>query len=242
MMSLRLIATLLDYPTDEVYPHLGLIKSLFLDDGSLPATTQASLCAFVDSAMQKDLLDWQSEYDGLFERGRSVSLHLFEHVHGESRDRGQAMVELLKQYRNAGLELSVKELPDYLPVYLEFAATQGDQALSWVVDVAHVLTLLQARLEERSSDYALLIGALLQLANVSVDLAPVREQVAAEERDDTPEALDKIWEEEVVSFTAPDSSSCSSQRYRPSPEQRCDDVTTVQLVDSSAPQTTLSRS
>ena len=232
MKALRLIATLLDYPTDEVYPHLDLIDSLFRDDGSLPNTVKDSLTAFIHKKMNQDLLDWQSEYDGLFERGRSVSLHLFEHVHGESRDRGQAMVELLGQYRAAGLELSVKELPDYLPVYLEFAATQGDQALNWVVDVAHVLTLLQARLEERESDYALLLGALLRLANIEVDLAPVRQQVANEERDDTPEALDKIWEEEVVSFTGPDAGSCPSSRQRPTPEQRCDDVSTVQWVNA----------
>ncbi|WP_020407636.1 nitrate reductase molybdenum cofactor assembly chaperone [Hahella ganghwensis] len=232
MKALRLIATLLDYPTQEVYQHLDLIGNMIREDTSLPLVTRESLTVFVSQAQNKDLLDWQSEYDGLFERGRSVSLHLFEHVHGESRDRGQAMVELIRQYRNAGLELSVRELPDYLPVYLEFAATQGDQALGWVVDVAHVLTLLQARLEERESDYALVIGALLRLADIELDLTEVREQVAKEERDDTPEALDKIWEEEAVSFTAPDDTSCPSSRYKPSPTQRCDDVSTVQWVEA----------
>ncbi|OZG72336.1 nitrate reductase molybdenum cofactor assembly chaperone [Hahella sp. CCB-MM4] len=232
MKALRLIATLLDYPTQEVHGNLDLIENLVREDSSIPLLARESLTLFIHQAREKDLLDWQSEYDGLFERGRSVSLHLFEHVHGESRDRGQAMVELLRQYRDAGLELSVRELPDYLPVYLEFAATQGNQALGWVMDVAHVLTLLQARLEERESDYTLVMGALLRIADVEVDLAELRKQVAGEERDDTPEALDKIWEEEAVSFTAPDNNSCPSSRYRPSPAQRCDDVSTVQWVEA----------
>ncbi len=98
----------------------------------------------------------QARYDGLFERGRSVSLLLFEHVHGESRDRGQAMVDLLDRYTQAGLEIDVTELPDYLPLYLEYLSPLPDaeSARAGLAEVAHILALLALRLEERGSGYA----------------------------------------------------------------------------------------
>ncbi|MDG9670948.1 nitrate reductase molybdenum cofactor assembly chaperone [Hahella sp. CR1] len=235
MVILKLISRLLDYPTEELYASSALVRGLVKDDQLLTTLTRRRLENFIDDFFSRDLLDLQSEYDGLFERGRAVSLHLFEHVHGESRDRGQAMVNLLQQYREAGLEISVRELPDYLPVYLEFAATQGEQARGWLQDVAHILALLAARLEERDSPYALLVHALIELAEVDVNLASLREQIKGEERDDTPEALDKIWEEEAVTFTQDSAmNSCGDARYRPAASQRKDDVMPVQLLDPAA--------
>ena len=237
MLICRVFSRLLDYPTEQLHEYADELRSLVTTEEAVPEPVRQNVLSFLDGRLSQDLLDWQSDYDGLFERGRSVSLHLFEHVHGESRDRGQAMVDLLTQYRQAGLELAANELPDYLPLYLEFVATQGDQAKAWLQDVAHVLALLTARLQERDSDYALLVDGLLQLAGSQVDLAPLREEVAQEARDDTPEALDKIWEEEMVSFATGDpmgqNSSCGTARYRPTPEQRQDDVMAVQWVEPS---------
>ena len=246
MQCLRIISRLLDYPTTDLAEYADELRALLADDKDLSEGSRTALAVFLNQRLNQDLLEWQSDYDGLFERGRSVSLHLFEHVHGESRDRGQAMVDLLAQYREAGLELDVRELPDYLPLYLEFVATQGDQATGWLQDIAHVLALLTARLQERDSDYALVTQALLDLSGVAVELAPIREEVAKEERDDTPEALDRIWEEEVVSFTGGDmagvtgapgagiADACSSGRYKPTPAQRQDDVMPVKIFDSSS--------
>lgn len=237
MLICRVFSRLLDYPTEQLHAYADELRSLVETAESVPGPVRQNLLTFLEGRLSQDLLDWQSDYDGLFERGRSVSLHLFEHVHGESRDRGQAMVDLMAQYRQAGLELNVNELPDYLPLYLEFVATQGEGAVAWLQDVAHVLALLAARLQERESDYALVVEALLQLAGSQVDLAPLREEVAREERDDTPEALDKIWEEEMVSFATGDpmgqGSSCGTASYRPTPAQRQDDVMAVQWVEPS---------
>src|SRR5690606_12119074 len=133
--------------------------------------------------------------------GRAHSLWLFEHVHGESRDRGQAMVDLLDNYRRAGLELAHNELPDYLPLFLEFLATQGeDNARAWLQDVAYILALVQCRLEKIGSDFAAPLAALVELAGTRLDLGEVRHRVADEARDDTPEALDQAWEEEEILF------------------------------------------
>ena len=81
----------------------------------------------------------------MFERGRALGLWLFEHVHGESRDRGQAMVDLIEQYKQAGLQLNLNELPDYIPLFLEFLATQGSEnAREWLSEVEHILAYLCA--------------------------------------------------------------------------------------------------
>lgn len=231
MQILRLISALLDYPTEPLKEGLDDALEMVMSE-SLPDVARDCLSAFILHRKQQNLLDWQSEYDGNFDRGRAVSLHIFEHVHGESRDRGQAMVNLLNQYRQAGLELDAHELPDYLPLYLEFASTQGANAVGWLQDVTHILALLQTRLEDRTSDYARLIKALIAIAEIQVDFAPLREQVAKEEPDNTPEALDKIWEEEAVTFSNQSAlQGCEGGQYRPAPQQRKDDVMPVQLMD-----------
>ncbi|MEX2961805.1 nitrate reductase molybdenum cofactor assembly chaperone [Microbulbifer sp. TYP-18] len=215
MKVLNVISRLLDYPSDELVRNLNELTNWVAESDELDAPLRDRLLAFISHYECMDALDWQSEYDGLFERGRAVSLHLFEHIHGESRDRGQAMVDLLERYRAAGLALSQRELPDYLPIYLEFCATQGEGAYEWVHDITHVIALLSARLSKRESPYHLLMDALLQMAGVSVDLSALQQEVANEERDDTPQALDKIWEEEVVSFTG----KCDQSIARPSAAQ-----------------------
>ena len=83
------------------------------------------IATLIDQMAALGELEAQAKYDSLFERGRSLSLWLFEHVHGESRDRGQAMVDLMAQYDMAGFEINAKELPDYLPMYLEFLSHQA---------------------------------------------------------------------------------------------------------------------
>ncbi|WP_193166155.1 nitrate reductase molybdenum cofactor assembly chaperone [Microbulbifer hainanensis] len=232
MKILRLLSRLLDYPDESLYGNLAEIES-FLRSQELEDRVREPLLRFVDHFKDYDLMDWQSEYDGLFERGRAVSLHLFEHIHGESRDRGQAMVDLMAQYQAAGLELAERELPDYLPTYLEFCATQVTQAHGWLADVSHVLALVAARLQKKDSPYADPFEALLALADVAVDMEALTIQVRGEERDDTPEAIDKVWEEEMVTFTAGQTgSACEQSITRPDPLQYRDD-TALNLVDAS---------
>lgn len=158
----------------------------------------------------------QARYDGLFERGRSVSLLLFEHVHGESRDRGQAMVDLLDRYTRAGLQIDVPELPDYLPLYLEYLSLLPFAAASeGLAEVAHILGLLALRLEERGSAYAAIFEALLELGGERPDLGALRRDQAQEQRDDSLEAIDRAWEETPVSFTDPAGGCPSSSGRRP---------------------------
>ena len=230
MKSLRVLSLLLDYPTADLHnARAGLLELI----EELPVTPNAieSLADFINQRCAGDLLDWQAEYDGLFERGRSLSLLLFEHIHGESRDRGQAMVDLLQQYKTAGLQLTAKELPDYIPLYLEFLSTQGEEnARLGLEEIAHIVALLLCRLQDRSNSYAAVFAALLQLSGAKVDLVDLRKQLATEKRDDTPEALDKVWEEEAVTFTAQSAGdACSAANYRPTGDQRRDQEQVLDL-------------
>ncbi|WP_347330551.1 nitrate reductase molybdenum cofactor assembly chaperone [Marinimicrobium locisalis] len=231
MKSLRVISLLMEYPTAELMEGRAELVEL-VSSMNLKGKQREALLAFVEQRTGGDLMDWQAEYDALFERGRSLSLLLFEHVHGESRDRGQAMVDLMNQYQQAGLAIDANELPDYLPLYLEFLSTQGpDNARAGLQEVEHILGLLAARLKERESNYAALFEALLHWCGDRVDIEQMREQVAGEARDDTPEALDQVWEEEAVTF-GPDAQAegCNVQ-YRPESGQRRDQEQILNLME-----------
>jgi nitrate reductase delta subunit len=234
MKILSIISRLLDYPTFELYQHGPAIVDLIAQDEVLDASSKTALLEFVNQRFGNELLDWQSDYDGLFERGRSLSLLLYEHIHGESRDRGQAMVELLKQYRAAGLDIGVKELPDYIPLFLEFVSTQGEEnARGWLQDVAPVIALLAVRLEERKCNYAALFTSLMALSQVSVDLNELRTQVKLEKPDNSKEALDKVWEEEAVVFGGDAvNGGCPTATTKPSEGQRRDQDVPIHFVDA----------
>jgi len=223
MKILRLLSLLLDYPSQTLVDAKDDLL-LVVNSSPIDATDKAAINQFILSRCEGDLMDWQSDYDGLFERGRSLSLLIFEHIHGESRDRGQAMVNLVNQYKQAGLELGVKELPDYLPLYMEFLSTQGEQnAQIGLEEIAPVLAVLACRADQRKTDYAVIFHTLLKLSRAEVDLADIRAQISNEKRDDTAKELDKVWEEEMVTFmdNQQATSGCSSG-YRPSEQQRRD--------------------
>ena len=143
------------------------------------------------------------------------------------------MVDLIANYRQAGLQISQHELPDYLPLFLEFLSTQGrDNAVSWLLDMEHILALLQCRLEKRESDYALLFELLLSIAGSRVSLDEVRERIADEKRDDSKQAIDKEWQEEEVTFGADSlEKSCDGTQRKPSESQRQDLDVPLHWVD-----------
>lgn len=234
MKILSLLSRLIDYPTDEVYGLKAEISDFIANDLHLNEADKNALGDFVSQRFTDSLLDWQSDYDGLFERGRSLSLLIYEHIHGESRDRGQAMVDLLKQYRAAGLDIGVRELPDYIPLFLEFVSTQGDEnAKGWLQDIAPILALLTVRLEKRECNYSAIFHSLVSLSEADVDLQALREQVKDEKRDDTKKALDKVWEEEAVTFGGDAvNGGCPTDAGKPGESQRRDQDVPIQFIDA----------
>jgi len=234
---LALISRLIDYPeteaTEELCAAKNEIEQLINNDELLCDDDKAGLISFIEGRTSMEILDWQSEYDALFERGRSLSLFLFEHLHGESRDRGQAMIDLIAEYKKAGLDIGIRELPDYIPLFLEFASTQGENnARGWLQDVSHILALLKVRLEQRECDYAILFSVLVRLAKTEINFDDIAVQVKGEKRDDTNAAIDKVWEEEMVKF-GPDSSSdgCSDGTNKPSQSQRRDQNVPITMMN-----------
>ncbi|PIM84585.1 nitrate reductase molybdenum cofactor assembly chaperone [Raoultella planticola] len=203
MIELVVVSRLLEYPDADLWQHQNELFDVLATSEKLEKADAQALGVFLRDLTAQDLLDAQAAYSELFDRGRATSLLLFEHVHGESRDRGQAMVDLLNQYEQHGLMLDSRELPDHLPLYLEYLAQLPEsEAIGGLQDIAPILALLCARLQQRESRYAVLFEQLLKLANSAVDEAKVAEKIADEARDDTPQALDAVWEEEQVKFFA----------------------------------------
>ncbi|MCT4703606.1 nitrate reductase molybdenum cofactor assembly chaperone [Enterobacteriaceae bacterium H20N1] len=203
MIELLVISRLLEYPDAALWQHQQELHDALAEGEALNLQQAAQLKDFIAALCGRDLLDAQASYSELFDRGRATSLLLFEHVHGESRDRGQAMVNLMGQYEQAGMEIDSRELPDHLPLYLEYLSQRpAAEARGGLQDVAPILALLSARLKQRESDYAVLFDVLLGLSESNVAVDSVSKQIADEARDDTPQALDAVWEEEQVKFIA----------------------------------------
>ena len=202
MKTLRVLAALISYPTADLVAAADEIRDAIDADTVLPAAERAGLHRLIDDLTGGDLYDLQERYGLLFDRTRALSLHLFEHVHGESRDRGQAMVDLLKLYEESGYTPTATELPDYLPLFLEYASTRSPQAaIELVGQPATVIAALKERLAKRSSPYGAVMSALLAISKARLDekaLATLRAEPDPEP--DDLEALDAAWEEEEVTF------------------------------------------
>lgn len=201
-LSYRALAVLLSYPSEAVRGQVPAAAAVLADDARIPRPVRRALGKLAETLSAGDLLEQQERYVWLFDRTRSLSLNLYEHVHGESRDRGQAMVALLELYRSKGLELSANELPDYLPVFLEFLSTlPDDEADSLLGEAAHVLSALGERLHKRASPYRAVFDALTALAADPADAEALAAMMR--EPDDNPddlEAMDKLWAETAVTF------------------------------------------
>jgi nitrate reductase molybdenum cofactor assembly chaperone NarJ/NarW len=200
-LTLRAISRLMAYPTEGLKAALPEIRTVIEAERMLDAAQVKSLLGLVDELDQDSVLAQQERYVALFDRGRALSLHLFEHVHGESRDRGQAMVDLMEHYHAAGLYLDAHELPDYLPLMLEYLSTRQRGEIDELLgDAIGVIVLLGARLRERGSRYHVLFDALEAIAGSPAEAAELRKTAAAEGPDETIEKMDEIWAEEQVTF------------------------------------------
>lgn len=201
-LTYRALALFLRYPTEEVRALAAAAQEVVETEALVPPAIRRALAKLAAELAADDLFDLQERYVWLFDRTRSLSLNLYEHVHGESRDRGPAMVALLELYRSKGLELSANELPDHLPVFLEFLSTLPDKdAASLLGEAAHVLSALGERLHKRASPYRAVFGALSALAADPADAAALA--ALLQEPDDDPddlEAMDRLWAETAVTF------------------------------------------
>ncbi|SMR70878.1 respiratory nitrate reductase chaperone NarJ [Aliiroseovarius halocynthiae] len=212
--SLKAISLVLSYPTRELQQAMPEIGAVLASDSRLTAAARRDLRPMVEALGAQDIYDLEEQYVLLFDRSRTLSLNLFEHVHGESRDRGGAMVSLVEMYREAGFDPVSSELPDHLPVLLEFLSTRPyAEVQDTLADAAHILDALSERLVRRESPYAAVFAALLQLSGVEADKEAVAELLEQPEDDPNDlEALDEIWEESEVRFGPDPNAGCPQVR------------------------------
>lgn len=187
--TLRVFSHLLDYPSSVVRTHLAELQNALHDEGAIRDTRLAEIDALFQWIANTAPLDVEADYVAVFDRGRSTSLHLFEHIHGDSRDRGPAMIDLAQTYEKAGLYLAEGELPDFLPALLQFVSTQPPrEARSFLAEMTEIFNALFSALKLRQSPYASVVGALIELAGETAQAVTLAPEVP----------LDEAWSEPVA--------------------------------------------
>ncbi|MCW3783159.1 nitrate reductase molybdenum cofactor assembly chaperone [Defluviimonas salinarum] len=214
MKTFKALSALLSYPTADLQSAVPAIRDVLEAEGLLHLGQRLALEPLLAGMEEGDIYDLQERYVLLFDRSRTLSLNLFEHIHGESRDRGGAMVDLLETYRTGGFDLTGPELPDHLPVLLEFLSTRPlTEAQEILADAGHIIAVLAERLTRRDTPYAAVLTALAKVANAGTD-SPEAEALLSEKDDDPEdlEALDAVYEEAQVTFAPDPNAGCPISR------------------------------
>lgn len=214
MKSLKALSAVISYPKPDLVAALPDIRAALHEEGLLAEGLLAGLDRFLDWMAMADDYELEETYVHLFDRSRALSLNLFEHVHGESRDRGQAMVDLKALYERHGLHMGQGELPDYLPLFLEFLSLLPlDEARAHLRNAAHIVAALHERLVKRETPYAAPFAAIAELAGEGAQDAAIMDDDGIEPDDLA--ALDAAWEEAAVTFGPGEAlDGCSSDRLK----------------------------
>ena len=210
--TFRALSALLAYPTEDLSPAIPEITAAIEAEGLISVEAREQLRPLLADLGTLDLYDLQERYVELFDKTRRHSLHLFEHIHGESRDRGQAMVDLLEHYQRGGLLIAANELPDFIPLFLEFLSARPlEEARGLLKETAHIFSLLEERLAKRTGGYAAVFTAVLSIIN---ETAVIADMVEIDEPDDLA-SIDAAWEETAVTFGPGNATDgCSVDRLR----------------------------
>ncbi len=162
----KILSLLLSYPGDELQQFLDDVDSELKSEMLLPNEVVDGIARFVHHFKATSITDWQAHYVQLFDNSRRTSLYLFEHLKGDSKDRGQAMVDLIEMYRHHGLELCMNELPDYLPVFLEFLSDmKSDQASDILAETIAIIDRIYRSLDETDNIYRYILQAVISLSS-----------------------------------------------------------------------------
>ncbi len=210
MRSFRVLAHLLSYPQSQWISHMDELKQVLLEEKLLKAKPLKNIMAFMDDLADTDLMAAQEIYVELFDRGRAHCLHLFEHVHGESRFRGQAMVDLADRYKSKGLQIGTGELPDYLPLMLEFISiSAAEEGLELLEQSAPVIATIGEKLKRQKSGYASVFAAIVSLSGARLSEADIKKAAdSALPEIKTLDELDEQWQEPEAFGGAPECGTC----------------------------------
>jgi len=210
--TFKALSALLSYPSGELCAAIPEITEAIAADGLVSDQARMQLHPLLTDLSTLDLYDLQERYVELFDKSRRHSLHLFEHIHGESRDRGQAMVDLVEHYRHGGLVVAANELPDFIPLFLEFLSARPlEEARGLLGETAHIFALLEERLAKRTGGYGAVFMAIRSIISAPAVIADTAE---IDEPDDL-SAIDAAWEETAVMFGPGNATDgCSVDRLR----------------------------
>lgn len=159
MRLYKILSVLLEYPDQELIDHLPELHSeidtcLDMDDAERVAMRQ-----FLAHLQGTPLTTLQADYVQTFDLTAEHSLHLTHHLFGDDKNRGPALIDLGELYKDYGVEVVTNELPDYLPLILEFAAYLDDSEASvFLADANKVLGVLADNLNIAGSPYAALLS------------------------------------------------------------------------------------
>ncbi len=168
MKTFKVLSLLLMYPEADLQAALPEFEAALADEAGINGNALGRLAPLFELLSKSDLIALQENYVATFDRNPSHSLHLFEHIHGESRDRGPAMINLLEEYWKHGVDAVDSELPDYVPLFLEFLSLLPDEeALPLLGDAVHVLALIGRKLDANGSPYATAFQVLEALSPVA---------------------------------------------------------------------------
>jgi len=213
MKTLKVLAILLSYPDINVYKNVDDLSEVLKQEGILPKKILKNLLEFIDDYKNKDFLELQERFVTTFDRSRAHCLNLFEHIHGESRDRGPAMVDLVEMYANKGLFVDKKELPDYLPLFLEYLSLcDTEEAIESLGDTIDIIALIGGHLKKDKSPYRIIFTALEELSKVKANQFKVAEAIEnAPKEPETLDELDELWQEqEAFSGDSAECNTCES--------------------------------
>ncbi len=154
----QVASLLLEYPTPELVGRMPLLRDAVAE---LPATIGSGLTAYLDALERTDLVMLQRDYVETFDVTRKCALHLTYFTDGDTRKRGVALVRIKQRYRRAGVVLDETELPDFLPVVLEFGAVHDlDGGWALLTEYRVGIELLRLALERRSSRWLPVLDAV----------------------------------------------------------------------------------
>lgn len=227
--TFKILGLFLNYPSCQWLDHAPELIALLRSENLVTREDLTATSQLARGLSSADIYEIQENYVDSFDRVSSQSLHLFEHVHGVNRDRGQAMVDLLDRYAEAGLNLEARELPDYLPVFLEYLSCLPlSQALEDLKEVAPILKALGKRLHERASPYHVLFDALVRLTGQQPEKIGRIHHVPLPKG----EALDREWEEQPIQFldAGNPTAGCHGSSASASAACGCDGITTSAAI------------
>lgn len=197
MKTFKILGLLLTYPEGSLFEASDELLQVLRDEAILPEKSIKKVESFLQTQKAQDLMELQEDYVETFDRGRAHCLHIFEHIHGESRDRGQAMVDLIEAYSSKDLYIDTGELPDYLPLFMEYLSRcELKEASGLLGEAIDVIAMIGAKLKKRKSIYADVFTAIEVLSAVKPDKVKVEDALEKSPKDpETLEELDEEWAE-----------------------------------------------